>query len=264
MQRSASGSASDEATSMVTRVALIMNSFERAGQAATPGPGRGAPHRAAALVDSSHLAATPDDRAAQHRTGWILPRGIDLPANRSSIIRRYAASLPRARGASRRHLTGGAPRRAVRGGSGLPRQGSERSGVAVPTRVAGRTPAHASAWVKRCSLRFPPRKSTRSSRPLPKCTPATIAGLPDAASRAGAGQIPARTRVRRPGIRGRPVERRGTDPDGRRESWRDSHSPARARPPAQRWRLPHACREAHIGAHRQYRRLRHQATMPTR
>lgn len=53
------------------------------------------------------------------------------------------------------------------------------SGVAVPTRVAGHTPAHASALGKAMLARIPAEEvDTIVGDPLRKCTPATIADRP--------------------------------------------------------------------------------------
>lgn len=179
MSGSASGGASDAATSMVTRVALIMNAFERADTllrldhvVARTGLPRSSTHRILSQLQRAGLL--------QRRPGGYCLAASSLPATRmtdQSQLRGVAAPVLERLNADTRlvvHLgvllgadvvyldkiTGG-------------------DGVATPTRVAGRTPAHASALGKAMLASLPAEEvDAILGTPLRKRTPATIADLP--------------------------------------------------------------------------------------
>jgi len=179
LQRSASGSASDEATSMVTRVALIMNSFERADKllrldqvVASTGLPRSSTHRILAQLQKAGLL--------QHRPGGYCLAASALQATRMvdhSALRGVAAPV-----LERLHAdTTLVVHLGVLFGAEVVYldKVSGGSGVAMPTRVAGRTPAHASAVGKAMLAALPAEEvDAIVSDPLRKCTPATIADLP--------------------------------------------------------------------------------------
>lgn len=176
MQRPAS-SAPNAPTSMVARVALIINSFGGAGKQL----------RLDEVVARTRLPRSSAHRILNqlHTTGLLKhgPDGYCL----------VAASLPN--GADHSELRGVASPvlRRLRADTALVVHlgvllGSEViyldkiggiSGVVVPTRVAGRTPAHACALGKTMLARLPAEDvDALLSGPLRKCTPATIADLP--------------------------------------------------------------------------------------
>lgn len=179
MARNFRGGASEAPTSMVARVALILNSLEHADQplpldqvASQTGLPRSSAHRILSQLHGAGLL--------QHRSeGYCLaastpgaPRGVDhstLRAMASPVLERLHADTALAV-----HL--GVLRDAdvlcldrVSGGVG----------VAAPLRVAGHTPAHASALGKAMLAQLPPeRVDELLAGPLRKFTPATIADLP--------------------------------------------------------------------------------------
>lgn len=179
MARSASGSASDAATSMVTRVALIMNSFERADKllrldqlVARTGLPRSSAHRILTQLQKAGLL--------QHRTGGYCLAASALPSTGMvdhSALRGAAAPV-----LERLHTdTTLVVHLGVLFGADVVYldKVSGGSGVAVPTRVAGRTPAHASALGKAMLAALPAEDvDAIVGEPLRKCTPATIADLP--------------------------------------------------------------------------------------
>jgi DNA-binding IclR family transcriptional regulator len=179
LQRSSSGSSTDAPTSMVARVALIMNSFDPDGKlqpldqvVTRTGLPRSSAHR---ILTQLHTAGL-----LQHRPDGYCLAPSSLPAARvidhsqlrgvaSPVLDRLHADtalvvhLGVLRGADVVYLD------KVSGGSGM----------SVPTRVAGHTPAHASALGKVMLAQLPPEEvDAILGGPLRKSTPATIADLP--------------------------------------------------------------------------------------
>ena len=265
MQRSASGSASDEATSMVTRVALIMNSFERADKllrldqvVASTGLPRSSAHRILTQLQKAGLL--------HHRTGGYCLAASALPATRMvdhSALRGVAAPV-----LERLHAdTTLVVHLGVLFGAEVVYldKVSGGSGVAVPTRVAGRTPAHASALGKAMLAALPAEDvDAIVGEPLRKCTPATIADLPTlhqelARIRSGTGS-PTTTRSS-PSACPASQPRSGW----RTVRWRGSHSPARNRyTGCSDWRPFSRVPRGAYRSRSAVPALRHQAIMPTR
>ncbi|MGV0791498.1 IclR family transcriptional regulator [Mycolicibacterium sp. XJ1819] len=170
--------AADAPTSMVARVALILNSFDHtdtplhldqvAGRTGLP---RSTAHRILTQLHSvgllQHLSEGYRLTAASAPAG-----GVDHSALRgvaSPVLERLRADTALAV-----HLG------ALRGADVLCLdQISGGSGAAVPMRVAGHTPAHASALGKAMLAQLAPEQVDEIfGEPLRKCTPATIADLP--------------------------------------------------------------------------------------
>lgn len=179
MPGSASGRVSDASTSMVTRIALIMNAFERADTllrldqvVARTGLPRSSAHRILTQLQKAGLL--------HHRPGGYALAASSLPASRmadQSHLRGVAAPVLERLHADTRlvvHL-------GVLLGADVVYLDkiSGGQGVATPTRVAGRTPAHASALGKAMLASLPAEEvDAIAGDPLRKCTPATIADLP--------------------------------------------------------------------------------------
>jgi DNA-binding IclR family transcriptional regulator len=174
-----SDSASEAPTSMVARVALIMNSFDRVGKhlhldqvVTRTGLPRSSAHRILTQLHSAGLL--------QHRSDGYCLAASPLPVTRmldhsqlrgaaSPVLERLHADtalvvhLGVLLGADVVYLD------KVSGGGG----------IVVPTRVAGRTPAHASALGKAMLAQLPAEEvDAILVDPLRKCTPATISDLP--------------------------------------------------------------------------------------
>ena len=179
MGRPAGNGASDTPASMVARVALIINSFDRAGAqlrldevAAQTGLPRSSTHRILTQLHSTGLLAHGPDGYCLAASSLSANRVVDFSELRgiaSPVLRRLATDT-----ALVVHL-------GVLLGSEvvyLDKVGDSGS-VAVPTRVAGRTPAHASALGKAMLARMSAEDVDAILRdPLPKRTPATIGDLP--------------------------------------------------------------------------------------
>jgi DNA-binding IclR family transcriptional regulator len=179
LQRSANGSASDAATSMVARVALIMNSFDDPGQllrldqvVIRTGLPRSSVHRILTQLHASGLL--------QHRADGYRLAAPSLPVTRM-------VDHSKLRGVASRVLdrlqadTGLVVHLGVLLGADVVYldKVSGGSGTVVPTRVAGHTPAHASALGKAMlALLAAEEVDSIVGDPLRKCTPATIADLP--------------------------------------------------------------------------------------
>lgn len=164
---------------MVARVALIINSFDRAGKvlrldevASRTGLPRSSTHR---ILTQLHTAGL-----LQHKADGYCLAASSLPiagAGDHSRLRGVASPVLERLQADTTlvvHL-------GVLLGAEVVYldKVSGSSGLAVPTRVAGRTPAHASALGKAMLARLPAEDVDRLLRgPLRKCTPATIADLP--------------------------------------------------------------------------------------
>ncbi|WP_319449898.1 MULTISPECIES: IclR family transcriptional regulator [unclassified Mycobacterium] len=173
------GSASDAPTSMVARVALIMNSFDRVGKllhldqvVTRTGLPRSSAHRILTQLHSAGLL--------QHRPDGYCLAASPLPVTRMldhSVLRGVASPV-----LERLHAdTSLVVHLGVLLGADVVYldKVSGGSGVAVPTRVAGRTPAHASALGKAMLAQLPAEEvDAILVDPLRKCTPATIADLP--------------------------------------------------------------------------------------
>ncbi|MDG5485444.1 IclR family transcriptional regulator [Mycolicibacterium gadium] len=172
-------SASDAPASMVARVALIINSFDRAGKqlrlddvAAHTGLPRSSTHRILNQLHATGLLTRGPDGYCLAASSLSANRAVDhseLRGVASPVLRRLAADtslvvhLGVLLGADVVYLD-------KVGGSG---------DVAVPTRVAGRTPAHASALGKAMlATQSAEDVDAMLTDPLPKRTPATIADLP--------------------------------------------------------------------------------------
>jgi DNA-binding IclR family transcriptional regulator len=164
---------------MVARVALIINSFDRAGKqlrldevAAHTGLPRSSAHRILNQLHTAGLLTHGPDGYCLAASSLSANRVVDhseLRGVASPVLRRLAADtslvvhLGVLLGADVVYLD-------KVGGS---------SDVAVPTRVAGRTPAHASALGKAMLARLSAEDvDAIVTDPLPKRTPATIADLP--------------------------------------------------------------------------------------
>jgi DNA-binding IclR family transcriptional regulator len=179
LQTATSGNASDAPTSMIDRVALILNAFNRADKllrldqvATRTGLPRSSAHRiltqlhAAGLLqhgpDGYCLASSPlpASRMVDH-SGL---RGVASPVlERLHVDTSLVVHLGVLLGADVVYLD------KISGGAG----------VSVPTRVAGSTPAHASALGKAMLAQLPAEAvDALLADPLPKRTPATIADLP--------------------------------------------------------------------------------------
>ena len=162
MGRPASNSASDAPASMVARVALIINSFDRAGKqlridevAAHTGLPRSSTHRILTQLHTTGLLTHGPDGYCLAASSLSANRVVDYSELRgaaSPVLRRLAADtslvvhLGVLLGADVVYLD----------------KVGDSSGVAVPTRVAGRTPAHASALGKAMLATLSPRTSMRS------------------------------------------------------------------------------------------------------
>ena len=169
---------------MVARVALIMNSFDEPGKllrldqvVTRTGLPRSSAHRILAQLHEVGLL--------QHRPGGYSLAATPLPVTRavdhsplrgvaSRVLNRLHADtalvvhLGVLLGADVVYLD------MVPSGSG-----PGGSGTVVPTRVAGHTPAHASALGKALLAQLPAEAvDAIIDSPLRKCTPATIADLP--------------------------------------------------------------------------------------
>ncbi|MDZ4232199.1 MAG: IclR family transcriptional regulator [Dietzia sp.] len=179
VQQSASGNASDAPTSMVARVALIINSFDRAGKVlrldqvvTRTGLPRSSAHRILTQLHTSGLL--------QHRPDGYCLAASSLPVTHTvdhSQLRGVASPVLKRLQADTAlvvHL-------GVLVGTDVVYldKVSGTSGIVVPTRVASRTPAHASALGKAMLSRLPAEEvDSLFGDPLPRCTPATIADLP--------------------------------------------------------------------------------------
>ncbi|MDH6196032.1 DNA-binding IclR family transcriptional regulator [Mycobacterium frederiksbergense] len=179
MQRSATDSTSETATSMVARVALIMNSFNEPGKSlrldqvvTRTGLPRSSVHR---ILTQLHAASL------LHRR----PDGYCLAASTLPVTR--ADDHSQLRGVASRVLdrlhadTALAVHLGVLLGADVVYLDNVSGGSAavLPTRVAGRTPAHASALGKAMLALLPAEEvDAIVAEPLRKCTPATIADLP--------------------------------------------------------------------------------------
>jgi DNA-binding IclR family transcriptional regulator len=177
--RPASNSASDAPASMVARVALIINSFDRAGKqlridevAAHTGLPRSSTHRILTQLHTTGLLTHGPDGYCLAASSLSANRVVDYSELRgaaSPVLRRLAADT-----ALVVHL-------GVLLGADvvyLDKVG-DSNGATVPTRVAGRTPAHASALGKAMLATLSAEDvDAILDDPLPKRTPATIAGLP--------------------------------------------------------------------------------------
>lgn len=179
MQRSAGGSASEVATSMVARVAVIMNAFDEPGKllrldqvVTRTGLPRSSVHR---ILTQLHTAGL-----LQHRPDGYCLAASSLPVTRMvdhSQLRGVASHV-----LDRLHTdTGLVVHLGVLLGAEVVYldKVSGGSGTVVPTRVAGHTPAHASALGKAMLALLPAEEvDAIVADPLRKCTPATIADLP--------------------------------------------------------------------------------------
>lgn len=179
MPRTASSNSPDAPTSMVARVALIINSFDQAGKhmslddvVTDTGLPRSSAHR---ILTQLHIAGLLTHGPGGYRlasSSLPLTRMVDhsqLRGVASGVLERLHADT-----ALVVHLGALLSADVVYldkvGGSG---------GVAVPTRVTGRTPAHASALGKAMLAKLPAEEVDATlAGPLRKCTPATIADLP--------------------------------------------------------------------------------------
>lgn len=179
MGRPAKPDASDAPASMVARVALIINSFDRAGKqlridevAAHTGLPRSSTHRILTQLHATGLLTHGPDGYCLAASSLSASRVVDYSELRgvaSPVLRRLAADTSLVV-----HL-------GVLFGSDviyLDKVG-DGSGVSVPTRVAGRTPAHASALGKAMLATLSAEDvDAILTDPLPKRTPGTIADLP--------------------------------------------------------------------------------------
>lgn len=174
-----SKSAIEAPTSMVGRVALIINAFDRAGK----------PLRLDQIADRTGLPRSSTHRILnQLHTAGLLQHGPDgyglaassLPVNSTidhSQLRGVASPVLKRLQADTAlvvHL-------GVLMGPDVVYldKVTGTSTVAVPTRVAGRTPAHASALGKAMLATLSAEEVDATlSGPLRRCTPATIADLP--------------------------------------------------------------------------------------
>lgn len=175
----ANNGVSEAPASMVARVALIINSFDRAGTqlrldevAAQTGLPRSSTHRILTQLHTTGLLAHGPDGYCLAGSSLSANRVVDYSELRgvaSPVLRRLAADtalvvhLGVLLGADVVYLD----------------KVSDSGGVTVPTRVAGRTPAHASALGKAMLARLSAEDvDAILSEPLRKRTPATIADLP--------------------------------------------------------------------------------------
>lgn len=177
MGRAASNVASETPASMVARVALIINSFDRAGRqlrldevAAQTGLPRSSTHRILTQLHSTGLLTHGPDGYCLAGSSLSANRAVDYSELRgvaSPVLRRLAADT-----ALVVHL-------GVLVGTDVVYLDKVGDGsLAVPTRVAGRTPAHASALGKAMLARLSAEEVDAILRdPLRKRTPATIADL---------------------------------------------------------------------------------------
>jgi DNA-binding IclR family transcriptional regulator len=167
------------ARSAVSKVTTVMNAFDRSG----------AVLRLDEVVSRTGLSRSAAHRIlSQLRTEGLLRRGPDG-------YRMVASPLPVSRIADYSPLRGVASpvlRRLHTDTSLVVHLGvligadivyldkvSGSSAISVPTRVAGRTPAHASALGKAMLAKLPAEEvDALVSDPLRKCTPATISDLP--------------------------------------------------------------------------------------
>lgn len=158
---------------MVARVALIMKAFDQAGTVLRldqvvirTGLPRSSVHR---ILTQLHTAGL-----LQHRREGYRLAASPLPAVTHSQLRGVASPV-----LERLHAdTGLVVHLGVLMGADVVYldKVSGSSGVAVPTRVAGHTPAHASALGKAMLARLAAEDvDTIVADPLRKCTPATIA-----------------------------------------------------------------------------------------
>ena len=163
-----------QSTSMVTRVALIMSVFERAGTSlrldqvvAGTGLPRSSAHRIltqlqdAGLLqrraDGYHLAVTPGTGDHSRLRGVASPVLERLHVDTALVVHLGVLAGPDVVYLDK-----------VAGSSG----------VRVPTRVAGHTPAHASALGKAMLAQLPAEEvDAMLVGPLRKCTPATISDV---------------------------------------------------------------------------------------
>jgi hypothetical protein len=229
LQRSAHGSASDAPASMVARVALIINSFDRAGmqlrldQVVTrTGLPRSSAHRILTQLHAAGLLQHGPDGYRLAASSLPVTRVVDhsqLRGVASPVLKRLQTDT-----ALVVHL-------GVLIGTDVVYldKVAGSSAVAVPTRVAGRTPAHASAQMHHSDHRRPRH----------------------VASGAGTDPIPTRPRLRRPRARVGPVQHRRADRTCRRRGSRSVTYRLDARAPAAAdGSLRHTRREGHIGASR--------------
>lgn len=165
---------------MVARVALIIDSLDRAGRhlrldevVTRTGLPRSSAHRILTQLHSAGLLRHGPDGYRLAASSLPLTSMVDhsrLRGVASPVLERLHADT-----ALVVHL-------GVLLGSEvvyLDKVGAGSSGVAVPTRVAGRTPAYASALGKAMLATLPAEEvDTTLPDPLRKCTPATIADLP--------------------------------------------------------------------------------------
>jgi DNA-binding IclR family transcriptional regulator len=163
---------------MVARVALIINSFDRAGKqlrldevVATTGLPRSSTHRILTQLHTTGLLTHGPDGYYLAASSLSATRAIDYSQLRgvaSPVLRRLAADT-----ALVVHLG------VLIGADVVYLDEVGGGGVAVPTRVAGRTPAHASALGKAMLSRLPAEEvDAILPGPLRKRTPATISDLP--------------------------------------------------------------------------------------
>lgn len=163
---------------MVARVALIINSFDRAGTqlrlddvAAQTGLPRSSTHRILNQLHTTGLLTHGPDGYCLAGSALSANRVVDYSELRgiaSPVLRRLATDT-----ALVVHLG------VLLGADVVYLDKVGDSGVAVPTRVAGRTPAHASALGKAMLARLSAEDVDALLRdPLRKRTPATIADLP--------------------------------------------------------------------------------------
>lgn len=167
------------ATSMVAKVATIMSSFESASivlrldqVAARTGLSRSSAHRILSELRSAGLLRHGPDGYSLGASSPAVTSGADhsqLRGAAAPVLKRLHADT-----AQVVHL-------GVLVGADVIYldKVSSASSIAVPTRVAGRTPAHASALGKAALAKLPPEAVDAAlTDPLPKCTPATIDDLP--------------------------------------------------------------------------------------
>ncbi|WP_231748722.1 IclR family transcriptional regulator [Mycobacterium sp. M26] len=179
MTQSARTRATREPSSMVTKVTAVMNVFDRAGVvlrldevAARTGLSRSSVHRILTQLRSTGML--------QHGPGGYRVATSSLPVSRMvdhSQLRGAASPVLR-----RLHTdTSLVVHLGVLIGADILYldKVASRSPISVPTRVAGRTPAHASALGKAMLAKLPAEDVDRLlAGPLRKCTAATISELP--------------------------------------------------------------------------------------
>ncbi|MGV0718071.1 IclR family transcriptional regulator [Mycolicibacterium sp. XJ662] len=177
--RESRGNASDAPTSMVSRVALILNSLNLADKplpldqvARQTGLPRSSAHRILSQLNSAGLLHRRSAGYCLTSSSPAARRGVDhsrLRAVASPVLERLRADTALAV-----HLG------VLRGADVLclDRVSDDHGGVG-PLRVAGYTPAHASALGKAMLAQLSPEKIDETlATPLRKRTPATIADLP--------------------------------------------------------------------------------------